>query len=358
MKLVKHVDRSISTWQQLGAILVVLLTNACGSGVAPPPLLPDGGFGEAGAEPIPAAANAVECECRLQYPATALVSNECNPLVVLVSGGTVHAPTMLPDGGAGPPYGDSGFPTNVGNTTICDLPKRETVCLPPRFNPNLRFPDGGVVDPAATPPTANEIDAYCTNDVANTLTEANRQSFAGNCNVRVVCRARFVEVNGVVTPRSVTESSCNNPCPSQPFRWIGPNPEHNNRDKATFVTAAASSCGLAADTPLLCRPSSFDPPLAPPDGLIGSWVGAHTRASVTSSTITVTIGSNSPVTTTATGDVEVVNPPCPGSSCSVGLGLNLQIANFVSEGVELDMTVICQLLPWSLPAVPRTTQAT
>jgi ABC-type transporter Mla maintaining outer membrane lipid asymmetry ATPase subunit MlaF len=29
-----------------------------------------------------------------------------------------------------------------------------------------------------------------------------------------------------------------------------------------------------------------------------------------------------------------------------------------SEHVELDMTVICQLLPWSLPAVPRTTQAT
>jgi hypothetical protein len=31
---------------------------------------------------------------------------------------------------------------------------------------------------------------------------------------------------------------------------------------------------------------------------------------------------------------------------------------YPSEHVELDMTVICQLLPWSLPAVPRTTQAT
>jgi hypothetical protein len=61
---------------------------------------------------------------------------------------------------------------------------------------------------------------------------------------------------------------------------------------------------------------------------------------VTSSTITVTIGSNSPVTTTATGDVEVVNPPCPGSSCSVGLGLNLQIANFVSGDLTFENTTL------------------
>ncbi len=46
-----------------------------------------------------------------------------------------------------------------------------------------------------------------------------------------------------------------------------------------------------------------------------------------------------------------LSPETPESVQWAGVGR-------VSEHVELDMTVICQLLPWSLPAVPRTTQAT
>ncbi len=55
---------------------------------------------------------------------------------------------------------------------------------------------------------------------------------------------------------------------------------------------------------------------------------------------------------------QLINHVCSGPQ-STRRTILFPPGNYViSEHVELDMTVICQLLPWSLPAVPRTTQAT